>query len=80
MRLSILDHGHRPLQKLQIAMIRLMAGRAPGPVLMMSYRRDLFGKHLAECFEEALRKASSWSVFEVELMAAFVSKLNQCLY
>jgi hypothetical protein len=80
MRLSILDHGHRPLQKLQIAIIRLIAGRAPGPLLMMSYRRDLFGKHLSASFEDAMRKASAWSVFELEVMAAFVSKLNQCVY
>jgi hypothetical protein len=80
MRLSILDHGHRPLQKLKFGLIRSLAGRAPPPVLMMSYRRDLFGKHLGECFAEAMREAAEWTIFELEIFAAFVSRRNQCLF
>jgi hypothetical protein len=80
MRLSVLDHGHRPLQKLKIKLMRLIIGRAPPPVLMMSYRRDLFGKHFSECTEEAMREATEWTIFELEIFAAFVSRQNQCLF
>ncbi len=81
MRLDILDNGHTPGQKAVLAQIRANSnGRAPGPVLVMSYRRDLFGKYIAECFQEAMRESTEWSVGEVELFAAFVSNLNQCRY
>ncbi|MGH7490993.1 MAG: hypothetical protein ACREOO_01225 [bacterium] len=46
----------------------------------MSYRRELFGQHLATCFREGMRQAREWSVGEVELFAAFVSRLNECEY
>lgn len=29
MRLGILEHGHRPLQKLQLRLIRAIAGQIP---------------------------------------------------
>jgi len=81
MRLKILDRGHRPLQKVFLTLIRSMAGgEVPGPVATLSYRPELFGKGVTECLEEAMRKATQWSKGEVELFAAFVSRLNQCAY
>ena len=80
MRLSILERGHRPLQKLQFALIRGLCGHVPGPILMMSYRRDFFGRHLAEGLQQAMRQAGEWSVGELELFAAFVSNHNRCHY
>lgn len=81
MRLDILQNGHRPLQKAVLSLIRAgSSGHVPGPILVMSYRRNLFGKHLADCFQEAMRGASEWSVGELEIFAAFVSKLNKCEY
>jgi hypothetical protein len=80
MRLSILDNGRRPVQKIFLRIVRLVSGRVVGPVLVMSYRKELFGKYLAACIQEAMRGGKAWSVGEVELFAAFVSKLNQCSY
>lgn len=80
MRLRILESGHRPLQKLLLRVVRLVAGRVPGPIAMMSYRRELFGRHLAACFQESMRASTAWTVGEVELFSAFVSKLNRCAY
>ncbi len=81
MRLQILEKGHRPLQKIILGFIRRASkGRVPGPILVMSYRRELFGKYLAQCFQEGMREATEWSVGEVELFAAFVSRLNECRY
>jgi hypothetical protein len=80
MRLAILDHGHRPVQKLFLRVIRLIAGRMPGPILVMSYRSELFGKAFSACLQEAMRRCTAWSVGEVEVFAAFVSRLNRCAY
>lgn len=81
MRLKVLEHGHRPFQKIILSLIRAVSdGHVPGPILTMSYRRELFGRYLAACFQEGMRGASEWSVGEVELFAAFVSRLNECKY
>ena len=80
MRLRILETGHRPLQKLFLALIKRHIGMAPGPVLTLSYRRELFGRLFAACMQEGMRGAKEWRLGEVELFAAFVSKLNACQY
>ncbi len=80
MRLEVLKRGHSPLQKIQLRILRVLAGRALEPVLMMSYRRNFFGKHLARCLQEGLRKARGWSLGELEVLAAFVSSLNRCRF
>ena len=81
MRPSILANGHRPLQKAILNTIKLMTGgMVPGPMLVLSYRRELCGQYLAACYQEGMRQAREWSVGEVELFAAFVSRLNACRY
>ena len=80
MRLTILRHGHRPLQKLQLGIMKAVAGLVPGPVAVLSYRRELFGKYFADCLHETMRQCTAWSKGEVELFAAFVSKQNQCRF
>jgi hypothetical protein len=80
MRLSILHHGHRPLQKLQIGLIRALVGQLPGPIATMSYRRELFGQHLAACFAESMQETQHWTRGETELFATYVSDQNRCRY
>jgi hypothetical protein len=81
MRLQILENGHRPVQKAILSFIRRVSeGHVPGPILVMSYRRELFGKYLAACLREGMRRATEWTLGEVELFAAFVSRLNECKY
>jgi hypothetical protein len=80
MRLQILHNGHRPLQKLLLRVVARVVGQVPGPIAVMSYRREMFGKGLAACFQEAMRKQSEWSDGETEVFAAFVSKQNSCAY
>ena len=81
MRLQVLEDGHRPLQKLVFSLIKATSeGIVPGPIRVMSYRRDLFGKYLAPCFQEGMRAGKLWNIGEVEIFAAFVSKLNECKY
>jgi len=80
MRLGILDRGHAPLQKVLLWVMNAISGRTPGPILLMSYRPHLFGKHFAAAVHEAMRGPSDWTFGERELFAAFVSRLNQCVY
>jgi hypothetical protein len=80
MRLQILHNGHRPLQKLLLRVVARVVGQVPGPIAVMSYRREIFGKGLSACFQEAMRKQTEWSDGETEVFAAFVSKLNSCAY
>jgi hypothetical protein len=79
MRLRILDSGHGLWSKLLFALIRVV-GRRPVPdvIKLLRYRPDFFGEPMSLVFQEAMRRPSSWSVGDRELMAAFVSKTNQC--
>lgn len=81
MRLAILDSGHRLGTKILFALIQTLS-RQPiaGPVKLIMYRPDFLGAHLKELTHEAMRGPSAWSVGDRELMAAFVSKLNECEY
>jgi hypothetical protein len=81
MRLQVLENGYRPLQRLLMWLMRLLSGGpVAGTVLVLSYRREIFGEHMAPCFQEGLRNAREWSMGEIELFAAFVSRLNACQY
>lgn len=81
MRLQVLNNGYRPLQRLILNLMRLLSGgQVAGTILVLSYRRELFGEHIARCFREGMRQAHSWSVGDLELFAAFVSHLNECQY
>lgn len=81
MRLQILENGHSKIQKVFLGLIRkMMGGFVPGPILMQSYRPDFFGKPYNDAVAAALRGTKGWHKVEVELLAAFVSKNNQCQF
>lgn len=79
MRLNVLDSGHTLGKKAMFAMIRLMTG-APVPDVLktLMYRPDFFGKPMGVVFQSAMRGPSEWSVAEREMMASYVSKMNEC--
>jgi uncharacterized peroxidase-related enzyme len=79
MRLAILDSGHSFGTKALFAFIRAVS-RQPIPevVKLVMYRPDFFGAHMKKVTHEAMRGSSAWSVGDRELMAAFVSKVNDC--
>jgi uncharacterized peroxidase-related enzyme len=79
MRLAILDTGHNFGTKVLFALIRLLT-RQPTPevVKLVSYRPDFFGAPMKKVTQEAMRGPSAWSVGDRELMAAFVSRVNEC--
>jgi hypothetical protein len=79
MRLEVLDSGHGLKMKALFAMIRLVSRqRVPDVFKTLTYRPDFFGKPMSMCSQEAMRGESPWSVGDRELMAAYVSKMNEC--
>jgi len=80
MRLASLDRPLHLRQRIRYALANIFGRRIPGPILALSYRRNVCGRHLARCVQEALRGAREWSVGEIEIFAAFVSSLNHCRF
>jgi hypothetical protein len=78
-RLSILDAGHTFGKKAIFMMIRAMSGHpAPDVIKTIMYRPEFFGSPMGQVFQEVMRGPSEWSVGDRELMAAYVSKTNEC--
>ena len=79
MRPSVLDRGYGVGPKLLFKLIRLVSGHpAPDAAKITFYRPDFYGTHMKAFTQEAMRGPSAWSVGDRELMAAYVSKLNEC--
>ena len=81
MRLDILNHGYRPGTKLMFAVIRLFSGQPlPDAAKLVFYRPGFYGAQAKKFTHEAMRGPSAWSVADRELMAAFVSKVNESAF
>jgi uncharacterized peroxidase-related enzyme len=77
MRLEILNSGYSLGRKVLFAFIRAVSGRPlPDAAKLVFYRPDFYGA--IKFTHEAMRGPSAWSVGDRELMAAFVSKMNEC--
>jgi len=80
MRLKKVHQGHRLPDKLMLTMMNLLVGHAPGVVRTLRYRKEFFGHPFSELTEQVMRGPSEWTVGEREMFAAFVSRLNQCVF
>ena len=81
MRLEILNSGYRPGTKLLFAVIRLFSGQAvPDAAKLVFYRPGFYGARAKKFTHEAMRGPSAWSVGDRELMAAYVSKVNDSAF
>ena len=81
MRLKAVERGDRLANRVFYAMIRVVSGfRAPDVVRTLRYRKDFFGAPHRGHTQAVMRGPSAWTVGERELFAAFVSRLNQCLF
>jgi AhpD family alkylhydroperoxidase len=81
MRLDILNRGYGPGTKLIFAFIRLFSGHpVPDAAKLTFYRPDFYGAAAKEFTHEAMRGPSAWSVGDRELMAAYVSKVNESAF
>jgi hypothetical protein len=67
LRLAVLNGDHAPPEAL-------------GVVKTLLYRPELFGGPFCEELDVVMRGPSDWSAGERELLAAFASHLNQCLF
>ena len=79
MRLEILNSGYQLGTKVLFAFIQLASRRpVPDAAKLVFYRSDFYGELMKAVTHEAMRGPSAWSVGDRELMAAFVSKTNDC--
>lgn len=81
MRLANVERGDGLKHRLIFGLMRLVSGfRAPDVVRTLLYRKTFFGGPQARHTHAVMRGPSDWTVGERELFAAFVSRLNQCLF
>lgn len=81
MRLDILNRGYRPGTRLLFALIRLFSGQpVPDAARLVFYRPDFYGSRAKEFTHQAMRGPSAWSVADRELMAAYVSRVNESAF
>jgi uncharacterized peroxidase-related enzyme len=81
MRLDILNRGYSPGTKLLFAVIRLFSGLpVPDAARLVFYRPEFYGAQAKRFTHEAMRGPSAWSVADRELMAAYVSKVNDSAF
>jgi uncharacterized peroxidase-related enzyme len=79
LRPGVLNHGYGVGPKLLFRLIRLVSGRpVPDAAKITFYRPDFYGTYMKQFTQEAMRGRSAWSVGDRELMAAYVSKVNEC--
>ena len=80
MRLQKVHKGHKFPDKALLGFMRLVMGHAPGVVRTLRYRKEFFGRPFSELTQQVMRGPSPWSVGERETFAAFVSRLNKCVF
>jgi hypothetical protein len=80
MRLKRVHSGHRLPDRALLGVMRVMLGHASGVVRTLRYRKEYFGTLFSELTQQVMRGPSEWTVGERETFAAFVSRLNQCVF
>ncbi|HET8568964.1 MAG TPA: carboxymuconolactone decarboxylase family protein [Candidatus Limnocylindria bacterium] len=79
LRLARLERGHARPKLILIGLFELIAGVRFDDVARTSlYRPGFFGREWGRFLRGLLRGPSEWSPAERELLAAFVSRLNEC--
>jgi hypothetical protein len=79
-RLQKVHRGQRLREKAILGLLRIAMGHAPGVVRTLFYRKEFFGRPFSELTQHVMRGPSPWTVGERETFAAFVSRLNQCVF
>lgn len=81
MRLKILNSGYRFGTKMLFTLIHLVTRQpVPDAARLVFYRPDFYGAPMKAITHPAMRGPSAWSVGDRELMAAYVSKTNECAF
>jgi AhpD family alkylhydroperoxidase len=78
MRLEILNNGYGIRPRMLFAIIRLLSGHpVPDAAKLTFYRPDFYGNAMKTFTQLTMRGPSGWSVADRELMAAYISKVNE---
>lgn len=78
MRLEILNSGYSLRTRALFGLIRAFSRQpVPDAARLTFYRPEFYGSPAKELTHEVMRGPSAWSVGDRELMAAFVSKVNE---
>jgi uncharacterized peroxidase-related enzyme len=81
MRPEVLNSGYRPGTKLLFAVIQLFSRQPlPDAAKLVFYRPDFYGARAKAFTHQAMRGPSAWSVADRELMAAYVSRVNESAF
>ncbi len=81
MRLAVLNRGYSPGTKLLFALIQLFSRNpVPDAAKIVFYRPGFYGSRAKEFTHEAMRGPSAWSIGDRELMAAYVSTVNESAF
>jgi len=79
MRLKVLDNGYSFGMKVLFAVIHAVTRHpVPDAAKIVFYRPEFYGA--VKFTDQAMRGPSEWSVGNRELMAAYVSKMNECSF
>lgn len=78
MRLPRINDGHRLLERFKLGFVGLIVGRRPDVLRTLLYRPELFGRAFSKLTQAVMRGPSAWQVSDREIIAMFVSQLNQC--
>jgi AhpD family alkylhydroperoxidase len=76
-RPRVLEYGYGIRPRLLFNLIRLVSGHpVPDAARLTFYRPEFYGAHMKQFTQAAMRGPSAWSVGDRELMAAYVSRVN----
>lgn len=77
MRPEVLNTGYPARARLIFGLIKIITRRPlPDAAKINFYRPDFYGAPMGRLTQQAMRGPSSWSVGDRELMAAYISRVN----
>lgn len=68
----------RPLQRTIAGLIEKKAGHIPPPMILNSFKKELFGQWFSRFLHRSMSKSANWSRMETELFAGFTSNQLNC--
>jgi hypothetical protein len=81
MRLKKVETGHSIGKKMLFVLMKAVMKSEPYDIVkLLQYRPEFLGAPMRKLTQQVMRGPSEWSVGERELIAAFVSKKNQCVF
>jgi hypothetical protein len=81
MRLKKVETGHSIGKKALFALMKAVMKSEPYDIVkLIQYRPEFLGAPISKLTQQVMKGPSDWSIGERELIAAFVSKKNRCLF